>query len=346
MSKKMKPRILLKENLPAFLDSLLEKYGVIAPSKVDNYSLYRPIEKGSDVCLDYLRPMKSAKEIFFPQNEVLFYFNKKTQKQVAPEDSGKKLVLFGVTSCDLEGIAIQDRLFISDDYVDVYYSRRRNQTLLIGMGCPSPDDTCFCHIFNIDRLYSSVADIFMVPLEDRFFIEIITPEGEELVSGFAEADENDFAALKKLNAAAVASSIDKSTPKKVAEILSDSFESTAWEDFAMRCINCAACTFVCPTCHCFDITDESKRDLGRRMRTWDGCMFKKFTLHASGHNPRTQSGQRMRQRVLHKFSFYNDNLGVVSCTGCGRCIDVCPVNIDIREIIKAIEDGALVKAAK
>ena len=121
----------------------------------------------------------------------------------------------------------------------------------------------------------------------------------------------------------------------------ENFKADFWDDLAMKCIGCAACTFVCPTCHCFDITDEGKRELGRRVRTWDGCMFPKFTLHASGHNPRTSAGQRVRQRVLHKFSYFRDNQGVISCTGCGRCIEVCPTGMDIRDILKAIAGEVL-----
>jgi len=336
----MKEKILAKEKLTSFLDELLKTYRVVAPVSSGNYSLYRTLEHGDDICLDYLRPMKSAKEIFFPQNEPLFYFNKRTNKVVEPPEGEKSTVLFGVTPCDLAGIAAQDRILSSGTFKDSYYVRRRSQSILIGIACPIPGETCFCNVFDIDRFASDITDLFFIPLKDLYLIRVNTEQGEKLVENLREAKEADLREAERLAAqpAEFKEAIMPLALEELSHLLTEEFESPIWDDIARKCIGCAACTFVCPTCHCFDITDEMRRDIGLRSRTWDGCMFPMFTLHASGHNPRTNATQRIRQRILHKFAYFKDNQGIISCTGCGRCVEVCPVNVDIRQILKYLSE--------
>jgi len=329
----MSDRILPKAGLSGFLDQLLESYSVVAPVEQGEYSLFRPIERGEEVCLKYDRPAMSAKEVFFPQNENLFYYLERTQKGVEAETPEGKTVLFGVNPCDLKGIEAQDRLFRSGQFQDSYYVKRRSGSILIGLGCVEPGRSCFCHYFDIDRLASEVADMVFIPVGDVFYITANSSRGEALVEDLQEAHPEQKAAREGLKKDAVKFSTGKIPVQGVAEAVADRFEDPMWEEIAMKCIGCAACTFVCPTCHCFDITDESRRGVGRRVRTWDSCAMPKFTLHASGHNPRTGPAQRMRQRILHKFSYFRDNQGMISCTGCGRCIEVCPVNMDIREVL-------------
>ena len=342
----MKNRILQKEKLPEFLEGLMARNRVIAPVEEGDHSVYRPLEKAGDLCLDYIRPRMSAKEVFFPQNEVMFYYNKRTQKMAEPEDAPQSTVLFGVPSCDLAGIEAQDRLFRTGDYQDPYYEKKRGNAVIIGMGCPEPEETCFCHHFGIERLASNFADLFFVPLEEKYYIQVNTTKGDELVQELQQAQAGDEEKVKQLREKPVEFSGEPVPLQDLVRAMPENFKADFWDDLAMKCIGCAACTFVCPTCHCFDITDEGKRELGRRVRTWDGCMFPKFTLHASGHNPRTSAGQRVRQRVLHKFSYFRDNQGVISCTGCGRCIEVCPTGMDIRDILKAIAGEVLKKKKK
>ncbi|MDO8466505.1 MAG: 4Fe-4S dicluster domain-containing protein, partial [Gallionella sp.] len=116
-----------------------------------------------------------------------------------------------------------------------------------------------------------------------------------------------------------------------------------WEEMARACIGCGICTFLCPTCHCFDINDEvqSKAPLkGQRVRTWDNCQFPDFTMHSSGHNPRENTGARLRQRVNHKFQYFHENFGMHQCTGCGRCVSGCPVGIDIVAVVNKVTEHA------
>ena len=123
-------------------------------------------------------------------------------------------------------------------------------------------------------------------------------------------------------------------PEKLGEI----FEADYWETVSNKCLGCGICTFLCPTCYCFDITDEKWGVSGERIRSWDSCMYPEYTIHASGYNPRPARKNRLRNRFYHKFKYYPDLYNMFGCTGCGRCIRHCPVNIDIIDIINGVDD--------
>ncbi|MBI4651113.1 4Fe-4S dicluster domain-containing protein, partial [Candidatus Desantisbacteria bacterium] len=126
--------------------------------------------------------------------------------------------------------------------------------------------------------------------------------------------------------------------KKIKPYLDKGFESSLWKDMSKRCITCGICTYLCPTCQCFDIHDETGKDWGPvRFRTWDTCMSPDFTRMAGGHNPREKKVSRIRQRFMHKFKYYFDYFSIPDCTGCGRCIQFCPVNIDVFELLQKLE---------
>ena len=121
--------------------------------------------------------------------------------------------------------------------------------------------------------------------------------------------------------------------QNIEKILDQIFENKFWEEIAKRCLGCGICTYLCPTCHCFDIQDEKKGKHGARIRVWDSCMYSEYTKQASGYNPRLYQMNRFRNRVYHKFNYFPKNSQVFGCVGCGRCIIECPVNIDIIETI-------------
>jgi ferredoxin len=137
--------------------------------------------------------------------------------------------------------------------------------------------------------------------------------------------------------AAAAKAITKTIPaREIKKFLDENFEHPFWDTLHKKCLACGTCTFMCPTCHCFDIQDEVKAEDGKRMRNWDSCMFPLFTKETSGHNPRPSQKERWRQRVMHKFRYFVDNFNAIACVGCGRCVMYCPVNMDIRKIVEDI----------
>ena len=183
------------------------------------------------------------------------------------------------------------------------------------------------------------ADISITEMDGNMFALAVTERGRGLLDSAAgiaeEADSSECGNLARLreSAAAGAGSVTAPEEKLKTKDLMELYNASFWEAIAERCINCGTCTFLCPTCYCFDIQDETLHGDGRRIRCQDSCMFPLFTLHASGHNPRGQKVQRVRNRFMHKLKYFPDRFGPLSCVGCGRCVRDCPVNIDIREVM-------------
>ena len=184
--------------------------------------------------------------------------------------------------------------------------------------------------------------MLLVHVEDHYLVKVLTAKGEKLVTttgwgenAHADAADEQIETMKLAAEARIASRV--ATDELKGKKTTDFFEASFWERVASACINCGTCTYACPTCWCFDIQDETYRSSGGssgiRMRNWDSCMYSLFTLHGSGHNPRNKSMQRVRQRFMHKLKYYVDKYeNGIQCVGCGRCIRLCPVNIDIRRV--------------
>jgi ferredoxin len=236
-----------------------------------------------------------------------------------------------------------NRNFVNPEYQDPWWARRLDSMILVGLGCNEPCSTCFCTSVECGPFSEEGLDVLLFDLGEVFLARAITDEGAQLlkdtgVNKAADADSQRKAAQLKENAEKKIQShvaIDKLRQKDVNAL----FDAPFWDDVAFACINCGTCTFLCPTCWCFDIQDEVIKHQGDRIRNWDSCMFPLFTLHASGHNPRSEKVQRVRQRFMHKLKYYVDKYhNGVACVGCGRCVSFCPVNIDIREVAKRMNE--------
>jgi sulfhydrogenase subunit beta (sulfur reductase) len=207
------------------------------------------------------------------------------------------------------------------------------------MGCTSPCSTCFCTSVGGGPFDGEGLDVLLTDTGEAFLARILTEKGEGLLDvakGLESADEDLIQRAKGVEQQAERRIISKVDTSKLAglDVLA-LHEADFWDELHFSCINCGVCTYLCPTCWCFDIQDETYGRAGRRIRNWDSCMFPLFTLHASGHNPRGKEIQRVRQRFMHKLKYYVDkHQNGVACVGCGRCVQHCPVNIDIREVIR------------
>ena len=173
-------------------------------------------------------------------------------------------------------------------------------------------------------------------------VRLVSPKGQELEGVFAKFKKGEIAeeAIDGFATEGEQSLAHRKGLDKVKDWLEDHFEDPLWEEKAFRCIGCGTCTFLCPTCHCFDIQDESVFDGGSRLKNWDGCQFSLFTLHTSGHNPRDTQPKRYRQRILHKYAIYPEKFGKVLCTGCGRCVAHCPVNLSLYDVVATAQERA------
>jgi ferredoxin len=301
-------------------------------------ALYAPLSNGEELDLTEL-PRRSAKETFFPLCEdILTYEKKEGKTSVTDVDLATlpETVLLGARPCDAAAPGILDAVF-SWDYQDQFFLERRRRTTIIGVACLSADDACFCTAVGCAPDSRQGSDLFLTPLEGGGYgVEALTEKGTDLVERHGQLF-GDTAAVTALPLASP--EMEQLDLKKIKEWLDNNFESPFWQEIAARCAGCGACAFLCPACHCFDINDEGTEAKGCRRKHWDACGFGKFTNHASGHNPRDLQPGRYRNRIMHKFKYYDDKFGQTLCTGCGRCIRACPVGIDIADILSKIGSG-------
>jgi ferredoxin len=341
-------KILDKKHIDDWIAALSD-WEVFAPALQDGIWAYRPVSGA--VQLGHGNTTQPPKGFSFPQREVFFSFE---QIKGEPPRLTQKLpnikqhAVFGVRPCDGRGAVRMDRVF-SDHVEDPYYWERRKKVAYVGLACNKPASSdCFCLSVGGSPVSTDGLDVLMTDLGDRYSVTAITETGKALMTAagnlLTKAADADRKQVKQVHAEAVAqpqravTNVDAAPAK-----LKASFNSPLWEELARACIGCGICTFLCPTCHCFDINDEQTGSTpmkGNRVRTWDNCQFPDFTMHTSGHNPRENTGARLRQRVNHKFQYFHDNFGMIQCTGCGRCVSECPVGIDIVSVVNKVVEHA------
>ncbi|MEW6171769.1 MAG: 4Fe-4S dicluster domain-containing protein [Bacillota bacterium] len=330
-------KVAKKENILGLLERLARDFLLIAPVREDNLLFFRPVEAVGSIDLSPGKSVESPKGYFFPQTEVLYRYRTKDDKLMLAETvDSRPAVLFGVHPCDLRSFAVLDAVFLEEP-ADKYYAMRREETILIGMSCNTVFPECFCTTYDISPVDGAGADIHLTDAGANYLVEILTPKGEELIAKYEMFFEENVAGTAEAKKGKEAALLARfKLPVQVAglpEKMPALFDNSYWEKLSRRCLGCGVCTYVCPTCHCFDIMDEGIECEGDRFRCWDSCIFREYTLHTSGHNPRHGLNQRLRNRFFHKLSYNYTRYNIEGCVGCGRCVASCPVNIDIREVI-------------
>ena len=323
---------------------LMGKGALIAPVREEAGFNFREISDAKQVDLNFYNTIISPKSAFFPQTEdfVRYQTGKDILEATPVELNIKPAFLFGVRPCDVKSFEIMDIHFTGTGAVDPYWQKRREAAAIFGyafdLNTPA-DGADFYSTLGIGAADPEGSDVFMIKKGDDLLLKAITPKGEKLLaemSVLSDATPDDLNYFDDTVAAgrAFKTRFTCVEAKPIAKKFEDLFGNTEfWEKVSNACLSCGACTFVCPTCYCFDICDETLFGKGTRRRVWDACMFTDFTLEASGHNPRTKVYQRLRQKVCHKYSYHIRKYGPISCVGCGRCTRACPVNIDIFSIV-------------
>ena len=292
---------------------------------------------------DALNTVRSAKDFFFPQTEdlVSFKMEGKSIEIIDPRTETEDFVVFGVRACDVRSFSILDRVFLVDP-VDSYYANRREHGTIVSMACSRPAETCFCHSFGIDAAEPE-GDAVCWKTEDSLYIRANTEKGEKLLEKLRpmmeEADEAPVKAQQEKTREILGKLPLSSftTEKFGGDVLLKVFNSEQWKSLSESCLGCGTCTFVCPTCQCYDIRDFKTGSGVKRFRCWDSCMYSDFTLMASG-NPRTSQLERFRQRFMHKLVYFPaTNDGIYGCVGCGRCLSKCPISMNIVKVAKCLE---------
>lgn len=327
-----------KEALAGFLDGLLARCRVVAPVQGAGGVFFRPISSGSEATLDYPNSVSSPKGVVLPQVETLLSCPLSSRegegvREHTPEAG--PVVLFGIRPCDARAISFLDGVFGGGENPDTYYASRRESLLVVSLGCSNPGGTCFCTTTGGGPFSTLGSDLLMVEHGDGYIVFAVTDKGAFALSGYglptaAESSVREAGRDAGGRVAEMRPPVDLAVLK---ESLDAGFDAGEWNSLTEKCLGCGICTFLCPTCHCFDIVDEVEGDSRTRSRIWDSCQFTCFTQQASGFNPRPTFMERYRQRFMHKFSFCADRYGTAGCVGCGRCVTECPVNLDIRRIM-------------
>ncbi|MBN1318805.1 MAG: 4Fe-4S dicluster domain-containing protein [Anaerolineales bacterium] len=324
--------MLSHDDLMTWLDTLLKDRILIAPRDVGrNHVHYRPVSSSSEITLNYTRPDLSAKEFLFPHTERLMRITKHG-REVSIENYflEKEQVIFGLRPCDAHGLLAFDALFRDKEPADRHYIQRREMTTLVGMACPQMWDHCFCTSFGAGPDDPAHLDVLLTGIDGNYAVQAVTDKGKELLESANLYQDND-ATLPEIP-------LNDRVPIPLAEQWPAHFNDSYWMQLGERCLSCKLCTFICPTCRCFDLRDEPVASganlvIHERMRVWDACTAPNYRTIAGGHNSRPNKGQRIRNRYYCKFYYYPQDFGPLGCVGCGRCIDACPVNIDIIEML-------------
>ena len=335
--------ILKKTDLAGFVESLAGELEVLGPVLKNGKFTFAAADP-REFRLDFQNTNLSPKDLFFPQSEKMLEFDATPGAEGAfiledVQEKPRPRLVLGIRPCDAKAFAVLDTIFKNDQYTDPYWQEKREATALIGLGCNDPCPTCFCTSMGTGPFHEEGQDALAVDLGDRLLLKTLTPKGEEVLKkakGLAKAPAADEAQAQELQQKAEAAITAKLETDNIEKrTVMELFDAPHWDVVQERCLNCGVCTFVCPTCHCFDIQDEVHHGKGVRLRNWDYCMSWLFTQHGSGHNPRPSKKERVRQRFMHKFKYIPMKRdGAIGCVGCGRCVTLCPVNIDVRDVVR------------
>ncbi|MGD9054898.1 MAG: 4Fe-4S dicluster domain-containing protein [Desulfobacterales bacterium] len=332
-----------KENWEGGIKKLAESYRLFGPVKEADFHNFKQLEAGQLPDLSCLNTRLSPKSIIYPQTEVMFDYSldenvedhhilKEVDKDYRPQ------AVIGIRPCDAKAFELVRLNFDTPDYKDPYWIKAYEATTLVGLACESPCSTCFCTTAGCGPYHEEALDLLLIDNGDQYWAKVLTDKGEAFLSAAGwttAADEKsalkEIVGKKKVAEEKISAFVKTDNLRQIDT--NELYNAKFWEEVSFSCINCGTCTYACPTCWCFDIQDENRGNRGCRIRNWDSCMYPLFTLHGSGHNPRGTKLHRVRQRFMHKLKYYVDKYNVgIQCVGCGRCIRLCPVNIDIRRV--------------
>ena len=308
---------------------------VVGLTESNGRYFYRTINtSGKMIFHSAIMPSNSIKEFIFPRSELVCSYRHEGQKLIVTDADPvtQEQIIFGARPCDAASLPILDKVF-AWDYQDRFYQRRRELTTIVSLACKEADKDCFCTSVGLTPDTQSGADAMLLQIgEDSFEVRIFTEKGAALFRGHTEESD-------KTGKTAEPPKV-KFDAKQVENYLRTHFADPLFDHTSMRCVGCGGCTYVCPTCHCFDIVDVGGANKGKRVKNWDACQFSMFTLHASGHNPRSEQSARQRNRVQHKFNIYPEKFGAILCTGCGNCTRVCSASLGIHPVLKLLDQEA------
>ncbi len=330
-------------------DKLSQMFKILS----DSMSVYLPVDRNDGkaefkkwqegtLWSEALNTERSAKDFFFPQSEDLMRFkvDGKSIEVIDIRDENEDFVIFGAKSCDVKSFEILDRVFLTDP-VDSFYKNRREHAVVVTAACMKPQETCFCTSFDIDPS-NPVGDVVLWREADAIYLEAQTEKGFALlekISSFGEDCDTSAVDAQKAKTVKILEKLplkDLGNEKFGGGKTKEFFDSPLWAPLSEACLGCGTCTFVCPTCQCYDIKEFNTGSEVIRYRCWDSCMYSDFTKMAHGNNRNSQL-ERFRQRFMHKLVYIpENNEGIFGCVGCGRCLSKCPISMNIVKVMKTM----------
>ena len=329
------------DKLDSLFSAISEAETLYLPVDTENGAKYEKWESGKTLS-NALNTVRSAKDFFFPQTENLMDFKMegKNIEIIDTRSECEDFVIFGVRACDVKSFEVLDRVFLAEP-VDSYYKNRRDHAVIMSMACTKPHETCFCGTFGIDAANPD-GDVVCYKTDEALYMEAKTEKGKKLLETLSaiteESDDTAANEQKKIIA-------ERLSKLPLAELSAEAFgngktsvffDAPEWKELSESCLGCGTCTFVCPTCQCYDIKDFNTGHGVKRFRCWDSCMYSEFTKMSAGQ-PRLTQLERFRQRFMHKLVYYpTNNDGLFSCVGCGRCMAKCPIQMNIVKVMKKL----------
>lgn len=336
----MKNKVILKSSFNDWISSLIDKNKVIGVQEKEQKKFeFAPLKKAKDLRLDYDVTVLPPKKYLQPPREGLLKFSNGEAKEIS---QNKPMIIIGVHPYDMHGINQMDKIF-SEDNKDTNYIKRRSVTYIIGCDPKKVSDWSFWASMGSAKVEKGF-DLWLSDIGERYFIEIGTKKGEELLRSAktTSASKDDVKLYKK----AVDDLEKLCKPERkvnighidIPKLIYANHEHKIWEERARTCYSCGSCNLVCPTCYCFDVRDEMELNLknGERVRIWDGCLLEEFAKVASGENFREERRERFRHRIFRKLAYMPEKVGELACVGCGRCSSVCLP--DIADPVKIINE--------
>lgn len=324
-----------KESLNDFFHAIKSFGELWGPVKDGDGFILDKVKNYSDIDLTALRTKISFKKLLLPPTFSMFSFNQGNITTSAFQELPHQ-VIFGMHPCDIHALMILDNFFTMHT-PDPYYIERRKRTAILGLSC-MPDDKCFCKSTNThyaekgyDLGFTDLGDFFLVWVGSSLGDDMIRECPDLMSEKISRQDLKKYVNWRKEREQSFKIDLDLTGMPSIMELC---WDGPLWAELGEKCLSCGACTLVCPTCPCFDVTDEMHLDFqnGQRLRQWDSCMFSNYSMVAGGHNFRQSRSDRLKLRFTHKLQAFIGKFGEPACVGCGRCIDTCPVGIDILSV--------------